>query len=90
MSTDKQGSYKKKTDMGINSYDLNINKKEFRNEWGGFSPLASTDCVLVYERPFYVTKKLCIGKKVLILFPSSDIVQSYLWCNKDKFSAELR
>lgn len=58
MSTDKQGSCKKKTDMGINSYDLNINKKEFRNEWGGFSPLASNDCVLVYERPFHVTKKL--------------------------------
>lgn len=58
MSTDKQGSCKKKTDMGINSYDLNINKREFRNEWGGFSPLASNDCVLVYERPFYVTKKL--------------------------------
>lgn len=65
MSTDKQGSCKKKTDMGINSYDLNINKKEFRNEWGGFSPLASNDCVLVYERPFYVTKKLCKGRKYL-------------------------
>lgn len=73
MSTDKQGSCKKKTDMGINSYDLNINKKEFRNEWVGFSPLASNDFVLVYERPFYDTKKLSIGKKVLILSPSSDL-----------------
>lgn len=73
MSTDKQGSCKKKTDMGINSYDLNINKKEFRNEWVGFSPLASNDCVLVYERPFYDTKKLSIGKKVLILSPSSHL-----------------
>lgn len=64
MSTDKQGSCKKKTDMGINSYDLNINKKEFRNEWGGFSPLASTDCVLVYERPL-LPKNYVKGEKYL-------------------------
>lgn len=40
MSTDKQGSCKKKTDMGINSHDLNIqneelldNKKKQENIW---------------------------------------------------------
>lgn len=59
--------------MGINLYDLNINKKEFRNEWGGFFFLVSIDCVLVYERFFYVIKKLCKGRKVFILFLSLDI-----------------
>lgn len=44
--------------MGINLYDLNINKKEFRNEWVGFFFLVSNDCVLVYERFFYVIKKI--------------------------------
>lgn len=44
--------------MGINLYDLNINKKEFRNEWGGFFFLVINDCVLVYERFFYVIKKI--------------------------------
>lgn len=58
--------------MGINLYDLNINKKEFRNEWVGFFFLVSNDCVLVYERFFYDIKKLCIGKKVFILFLSLD------------------
>lgn len=60
--------------MGINLYDLNINKKEFRNEWGGFFFLVSNDCVLVYERFFYVIKKLCKGRKVFIFFLSLDIV----------------
>lgn len=54
--------------MGINLYDLNINKKEFRNEWGGFFFLVSNDCVLVYERFFYVIKKLCKGRKYLFCF----------------------
>lgn len=58
--------------MGINLYDLNINKKEFRNEWVGFFFLVSNDCFLVYERFFYDIKKLSIGKKVFILFLSLD------------------
>lgn len=58
--------------MGINLYDLNINKKEFRNEWVGFFFLVSNDFVLVYERFFYDIKKLSIGKKVFILFLSLD------------------
>lgn len=52
--------------MGINLYDLNINKKEFRNEWVGFFFLVSNDCVLVYERFFYVIKKL--SKSIYFVF----------------------
>lgn len=54
--------------MGINLYDLNINKKEFRNEWVGFFFLVSNDGVLVYERFFYVIKNLCKGRKYLFCF----------------------